>query len=56
MDQPHSLYWVGLYEPECPKKWEWFFQVDLTRAICYCVLRFMGGGEEDLCLSLCHRY
>lgn len=37
------LYWVGLYESECSKKWEWFFQVDLTRAICYCVLRFMGG-------------
>jgi len=56
MSQPHSLYWIGLYEPVCSKKWEWFFQVDLTRAICYCVLRFMGGGEEDLCLLLCHLY
>jgi len=37
------LYWIGLYEPECSEKWEWFFQVDLTRAICYFVLRFMGG-------------
>jgi hypothetical protein len=56
MSQPHSLYWIGLYEPECSEKWEWFFQVDLTRAICYFVLRFMGGGEEVLCLLLYHRY
>ena len=34
MSQPHNLYWIGLYE------------VDLTRVICYCVLRFMRGGEE----------
>ena len=52
MSHPHSLYWIGLYEPVCSKEWEWFFQVDLTRAICYCVLRFMGGGEEDLRLLL----
>ena len=48
MSQPHSLYWIGLYESVCSKKWEWFFQVDLTRAICYGVLRFMRGGREDL--------
>jgi len=47
MSQPHSLYWIGLYEPVCSKEWKWFFQVDMTRAIFYCVLRFVGGGEED---------
>ena len=47
-----SLYWIGLYETECSKKWVWFFQVDLTRAIRYGVLRFMGGGRWDLHLSL----
>ncbi|KAF8498217.1 hypothetical protein F5888DRAFT_1693645 [Russula emetica] len=51
-----ALYWIGQYEPLRSSKWEWFFQVDLMRAICYCVLRFIGGGEEDLCLLLCHRY
>lgn len=57
MSQPNSLYWIGLYEPVCSKKWEWFFQVDLTRAIWYCVLRFMGGGEEGLrLLPLRHLY
>ena len=40
-----SLYWVGLYEAICSKKWEWFFQVDLTPTICYSFLRFVGGGE-----------
>jgi hypothetical protein len=58
MFQPHSLYWIGQYEPLRSSKWEWFFQVDLTPAIRYCVLRFVGGGEdsEDLRLLLCHRY
>ncbi|KAF8460710.1 hypothetical protein DFH94DRAFT_123393 [Russula ochroleuca] len=37
------LYWIGLYEPVCSKKLEWFFQVDVTRAICYCYLCFTGG-------------
>jgi len=37
------LYWIGLYEATCSKKWEWFFQVDLTPAICYSFLRFVGG-------------
>lgn len=48
MPRIQSLYWIGLYEPLHLKKWEWFFQVDLTRAICYCFLRFIGGGEGSL--------
>lgn len=56
MTEPHSLYWIGLYEGRCSQKWEWFFRIDLTRAIRYCVLRFIGGGEEVLRSSLCHRY
>lgn len=37
------LYWVGLYEAICSKKWEWFFHVDLTPTICYSFMRFVGG-------------
>ena len=55
MLRPQSLYWIGLYEPICSKKWEWFFQVDVTRAICYCYLRFTGGGEGPLHLGGCSR-
>lgn len=36
------LYWVGLYEEEGPKKWQWFFQADLAPAIGYCAKRFIG--------------
>jgi hypothetical protein len=39
MSQPHSLYWFGLYESECSKEWKWFFQTDLTPAICCGVVR-----------------
>jgi len=46
------LYWIGLYEPLHLKNWEWFFQVDLTRAICYCFLRFIGGVIDILFFSV----
>jgi hypothetical protein len=56
MFQPHSLYWIGLLEPVYPESWRWFFHVDVTPSIWHFVLRFMGGGEEDLrLLLLCHR-
>ena len=41
-----------MFEPVCSKKWEWFFQVDLTRVICYWVWGFIGRGEEDLPIGL----
>jgi hypothetical protein len=53
---PNSLYWIGQYESVYSTRWVWFFQVDLIRSIRCCVLRFMGGGEEDLRLLLSHRY
>jgi len=37
------LYYIGLYEPVCSERWEWFFQVDLVPAIGYGLLRFVGG-------------
>jgi len=37
------LYWIGLHETTHLRRWEWFFEVDLTPAICYSFLRFSGG-------------
>jgi hypothetical protein len=57
MSQPHSLDWIGLYESVCLESLKWLFHIDLTPSIWHFVLRFMGGGEEDLrLLLLCHRY
>ncbi|KAI9434265.1 hypothetical protein BJY52DRAFT_1198255 [Lactarius psammicola] len=37
------LYWIGLYEQRNPRKWEWFFQVDLAPGIGYFTKRVVGG-------------
>jgi len=34
---------LKLCEPICPKKWDWFFHLDLVPSICYCFWRFIGG-------------
>ena len=39
-----SLYWIGLYEVQHSRKWEWFFQDDLAPAIIYCTKRAVGAG------------
>ena len=46
MFEPHSLYWIDLYESVSSKKWEWFIRDDLARPICNGVRRFMGRGEH----------
>lgn len=38
------LYWVGLYEGQDSKKWEWFFQVDLAPAFGYCTKCVIGAA------------
>lgn len=40
------LYWIGLYEEEGPKKWQWFFQDDLAPAIGHCAKRFTGERKH----------
>ena len=40
------LYWIGLYEEQHAKKWEWFFGADLTPAIGYCTTRIVGGSQH----------
>ncbi|KAI9442883.1 hypothetical protein BJY52DRAFT_1128450 [Lactarius psammicola] len=41
-----ALYWIGLYEQQNVKNWEWFFQTDLAPGIGHCIKRIVGGGKH----------
>jgi len=36
-------YWIGLYEPAQPPRWEWLLHVDLAPAIGFIMKCFLGG-------------
>jgi len=49
------LLFLTLYQPMIPKKWGWFFHLDLVPSVCYCFWRFVGGGEHVAFASKCRR-